>query len=251
MIRLDVSEEIARQGNLVPIAIEIENLGDSIRAFQLHLTLDRPDLIAFQADTLYDTCYQCSDSACTAIVANPCTTRIVPISVEGTLTEDWDYIEARMYGQFDLRVTGICDIHFPEGPETILPFTNGVLVKVIAKVFCEIPFELEDRTVIATISPTNTFFSNASGDLIEPLELTDGWVAVGWTDLGDMDGNQFIDALDLGKMIDLLFASGSDPCPACIADLNCDGFADPLDLAYLIDMLFMHTGPPPQCPGCG
>jgi hypothetical protein len=251
MIRLNVSEEIARQGNQVPITIEIENLGDSISAFQLGLTLSRPDLIVFHADSLYDTCYRCSDEACTAVVAYPCTLLSVPLSVAGTLTENWDYLEARTYGQYDLRITGISDTDFRDGIKPIPPFTNGILLKALAEVYCEIPYVLEDRTVYATISPLNTFFSNPHGELIEPLELTEGAVTVGYTDVGDMNGDHSFDPLDLNRLIDLLFANAPDPCPACVADMNCDGFPDPLDLTLMIDYMLALGVPPPQCPGCG
>ena len=60
-IYLDVEEEIARPGNLVPVSIFIVNLGDSIRAFQIGLTLDRPDIMSFQSYTSIQTCYECGD----------------------------------------------------------------------------------------------------------------------------------------------------------------------------------------------
>jgi hypothetical protein len=246
LIYLDVEEEIARPGNLIEVKIYMQNLGDSIRAFQIGLTLDRPDIMEFNADTAIQTCYECSDSACTSVVAYPCTVEVVPATAEGTLADTWEYVEARTTGSHDLRITGIADIDLDESPGPITPFTNGILIKVIGEVNCEIADTLTNRTVIANISPINTFFSNSSGELINPLDFTEGSVTISWTNRGDMDGNGFYDPLDLGVMIDLLFDNGDGPCPAYVADLNCDGFPDPLDLGWLIDLLFAQ-GPPSPC----
>ena len=84
----------------------------------------------------------------------------------------------------------------------------------------------------------NTYFSNASGALIEPLDFTSGAVTITYTQNGDMDGDGFHTALDLGRLIDMLFAGGDPPCPGYVADFNCDGFPDALDLGWLIDYLF-------------
>jgi len=66
--------------------------------------------------------------------------------------------------------------------------------------------------------------------------------------VGDLDGDGFLTALDLGALIDVLFAGASVPVPPPErADLNCDGFPDALDLALLIDVLFAGE-PAPSCP---
>jgi hypothetical protein len=65
--------------------------------------------------------------------------------------------------------------------------------------------------------------------------------------LGDLNGDGFIDPLDLAALIDMLFAGAEVPVPPPErADLNCDGFPDPLDLAILIDHLFAGA-PAPEC----
>ena len=245
-IYLDVEEEIARPGNLVPVSIFIENLGDSIRAFQLGLTLDRPDIMSFQTYTSIQTCYECGDMACTSVVAYPCTVEVVPVTASGTLVQNWEFIQANTFGSFDIRLTGIADTDLDALPGPIVPFTSGILIKVIAEVFCDIADTLTDRTVVATISPVNTYFSNAQGTLIQPLDLTPGAVTITFTQNGDMDGDGFHTALDLGVMIDLLFAGGDYPCPIYVADMNCDGFPDVLDMGWLIDLLFA-AGPPSPC----
>jgi hypothetical protein len=66
--------------------------------------------------------------------------------------------------------------------------------------------------------------------------------------LGDLDDDGFITALDLGALIDVLYAGASVPVPPdARADLNCDGFPDALDLAIIIDHLFAGE-PAPTCP---
>lgn len=64
----------------------------------------------------------------------------------------------------------------------------------------------------------------------------------------DYDGDGFLTALDLGNMIDVLFAGKPDiQDPACSTsreDVDCDGFATALDLGKLIDHLFAGGDPP-------
>jgi hypothetical protein len=59
---------------------------------------------------------------------------------------------------------------------------------------------------------------------------------------GDADEDEFVTALDLGSMIDILYAGAPDlqdpDCPTKRFDLDCDSFTTALDLADLIDFLF-------------
>ena len=68
----------------------------------------------------------------------------------------------------------------------------------------------------------------------------------------DFDTDGFHTALDLGHMIDILFAGHIDTQdPQCLgprADLDCDGFSTALDLGRLIDYLF--AGAPGPCNPC-
>jgi hypothetical protein len=68
----------------------------------------------------------------------------------------------------------------------------------------------------------------------------------------DFDEDNFLTPLDLGTLIDVLFAGFPDPqdpdCPATRTDFDCDGFSTPLDLGNLIDHLFA-SGPGP-CDPC-
>lgn len=68
----------------------------------------------------------------------------------------------------------------------------------------------------------------------------------------DYDADGFLTALDLGNMIDVLFAGKadiSDPnCPTIRMDFDADGFATALDLGKLIDHLFAGApGPSNPC----
>jgi len=68
----------------------------------------------------------------------------------------------------------------------------------------------------------------------------------------DFDEDNFLTALDLGNVIDILFAGADDlqdpDCPHPRADFDCDGFSTALDLGALIDHLFAGGGPP--CEPC-
>lgn len=68
----------------------------------------------------------------------------------------------------------------------------------------------------------------------------------------DFDGDGFQTALDLGNMIDILFAGKPelrDPgCPIPRGDFDCDRFSTALDLGHLIDYLF--AGGPAPCNPC-
>ena len=67
---------------------------------------------------------------------------------------------------------------------------------------------------------------------------------------GDYDGDHFLTALDLGNMIDVLFAGKPDITdPLCLTsrmDFDYDHFATALDLGKLIDHLFAGADPPCQ-----
>ena len=55
---------------------------------------------------------------------------------------------------------------------------------------------------------------------------------------GDLDEDGYVTALDLGGMIDLLFAGASPPTRPGSGDVNADCFYDVLDLGMLVDFLF-------------
>jgi hypothetical protein len=70
---------------------------------------------------------------------------------------------------------------------------------------------------------------------------------------GDLDCDGYITAIDLGDLIDVVFANGTDPqdpeCPATRSDYDCDGFPTSFDIGAMIDHIFA-SGPGP-CDPCG
>ena len=68
--------------------------------------------------------------------------------------------------------------------------------------------------------------------------------------VGDLNADQVRDALDLNRLIDILFFNSPDPpLPFWSADLNFDRVFDALDLNLLIDHLFFNA-PDPGAPVC-
>ena len=69
---------------------------------------------------------------------------------------------------------------------------------------------------------------------------------------GDINGDGFIDSVDLSLEIDIVFFGATDPqdpvCPKKRADMNCDGFSDSVDLSLHIDHVFFGgAGPCDPC----
>ena len=102
--------------------------------------------------------------------------------------------------------------------------------------------------------PTNHQYWVESGPFIKngiPTTFTKGVVTVLACECAyqcDFDADGFATALDLGSLIDVLFAGApniQDPtCPGARADFDCDGFPTALDLGGLVDYLFAGGDPP-------
>jgi hypothetical protein len=254
-ILLDVDEVTAVPGDIIPLSVLIQNITDSIAAFQVSLRLDRLDIVSFDADTVFATCYECSDSACTSVVAVPCTLfQAKALDVSGTLIEDWEYAEAGIFGPSDIRVEAIGNTDFGGETVAIPPHTDGILFKVMARVSCDIPDTVEDRTVLISIDSLNTLFSSTWGPLSGPIYSGDGSVTAEREFIlcpyqGDLEPDGLITALDLTAIVDALFEEGPNPqdpcCPSFRFDLDCDGFTTALDLAAMVDHLF--AGGPGPC----
>jgi hypothetical protein len=66
--------------------------------------------------------------------------------------------------------------------------------------------------------------------------------------VGDLNGDEVHDAVDLNILIEVLFFNGVVPVPPDErADLDCSGTLDAVDLNDLIDVLFFNA-PQPVCP---
>ena len=242
-IYLDVNDTAVAPGAVVPISIFIQNLQDSISGFTISLTLSRPDIMEFVSSRTIQTCYKCSNPACTSVVAYPCTVDVVPKSTVGTLTNNWDYTAARTTGSFDILLTGIVDNNFDRHPLPLLPYTNGILIKVVGTVFCNIPDTLHDRTVFVNADSIGTFFSNPKGELITPFSFTSGSVTIKPTRHGDLNADGIVDVFDILRLISVAF-SGGQACPASDADVNCSGQIDVFDVLRLINYTFSNGIPP-------
>lgn len=269
---IDVGDTLGTPGTGVPVSIYLQNLSDSIQGFTISITLSRPDLMEFISQTTIDTCYPCLDSACTQLDTVQCTIEVVPSTVQNTLIQYWDHAQARTFGGTNILVSGIADVDFDQSPLPILPFTNGVLIKVIAQVNCDIPDTLSNRVVILDINAPQTFLTNPKGRTIPSyitldadtitsggadttiqlwlyrtaLKLQNGSITVPFVLKGDLNKDGTFDVLDVVAMINVAFRGGAEPCPQGIADLNCDGFIDILDVVNLINHVF-RGGPQPFC----
>jgi hypothetical protein len=88
-------------------------------------------------------------------------------------------------------------------------------------------------------------------DVIKITVIVEGPCSCNCPYQSDWDEDGFITPLDLGSLIDVLFAGDppvQDPaCPTVRGDFDCDTFPTPLDLGNLIDYLFA-SGPGPCNP---
>lgn len=103
-------------------------------------------------------------------------------------------------------------------------------------------FERPEGGIYTLCFNADSVIGHASdGTVVEKYQVGDGpQAAVYITNRqpGDLDEDGFVTALDLGKLIDYLFAGAPPPPRPASADLNADCFCDALDLGTLIDYLF-------------
>ncbi len=212
-IYLDLDAVTAEPGQQIAVSVFIENLPDSIQAYQMNLSMSRPDIAAFMP----------------------------VIDQAGTLTEDWNGGITLINDHYG-RITSSAG--FPPSWAPIPPNTSGTLVKFVVELYCNIPDTVQDRTLDIYISPVNTVFANARGEVVEPLDLTQGSVTAGLRCpyQGDIEPDGFITSIDLAAIISALFEGGPNPqdvcCPTYRFDFDCDGFVTALDLSVIIDHLF-------------
>jgi hypothetical protein len=269
---IDVGDTLGAPGTGVPVSLYLQNLSDSIQGFTISITLSRPDLMQFVSQTTIDTCYPCLDSACTVLDTVQCTIEVVPVTVQNTLIQNWDYAQARTFGGTNILVSGIADVDFDQSPLPILPFTNGVLIKVIAQVNCNIPDTLSNRVVLLDVNAAQTFLANTKGRTIPSwitlnadtitsggvdttiqlwlyrtaMKIQNGSITVPFTLKGDMNKDGVFNVLDLVGMVNVAFRGQPEPCPPGVADINCDGSIDILDVVLLVNHVF-RGGPQPFC----
>ncbi|HWO56650.1 MAG TPA: hypothetical protein VNN55_03690 [bacterium] len=268
---IDVGDTLGTPGTSVPVSLYLQNLSDSIQGFTVSITLSNPDLMAFVSQTVIDTCYPCLDSACTQLDTVQCTIEVVPSTTQNTLIQNWDHAQARTFGGTNILVSGIADVDFDQSPLPILPFTNGVLIKVIAQVNCNIPDTLSDRVVLLDINPPQTFLTNPKGRTIPSYTILDadttisgpdttvhlwlyrtalkyqnGSITVPFTLKGDLNKDGVYNVQDVVGLVNVAFRGAQEPCPPGIADLNCDGVVSIVDVVLLVNHVF-RGGPQPFC----
>ncbi|MFH1977858.1 MAG: putative Ig domain-containing protein [Candidatus Aenigmatarchaeota archaeon] len=113
------------------------------------------------------------------------------------------------------------------------------------------PYSFDPQTGLFNWTPTFndsgvynvTFRVTDTTELYDEQEVT---ITVNNIVCGDLDYDGFLTALDLAKLIDILFAGEPLPDPPWLADLDGDGFPTALDLAIMIDHLFAGD-PAPTC----
>jgi len=210
----------------------------------LSITLSRPDIMEFVTVPVIRTCYRCSDAACTAVVAYPCTVLDVPIEIGGTLTQDWEYVVARPPGSTYLQVDGLTNINFTHDIRPIPPGTSGTLLKVFAHMLCDIPDTLQDRSVNVVWDLVGSRVSDQAGLLIGPLGFTPGTITALPTPRGDLNSDGVVDVVDLLRSINIAFVAAPPTCPHSLSDVNCDNQVDVFDVMYLINYVFMNGAQP-------
>jgi hypothetical protein len=268
---IDVGDTLGSPGTAVPVSVYLNNFADSIQGFTISVTLSQLGLMAFEADTVLDTCYPCLDELCEQLDTVLCTVHVVPSTVQNTLIQNWDFATARTTGGTNVRITGLADVDYNHSPLPILPFTNGVLIKVVAQIACNIQDDVIDRTVLLNVNAPQTYIANTKGvtapstiitdqdttiqgtdttiwlSIYKPaIKITNGSITVAFTTKGDLNKDGAFDVLDVVIMVNTAFRGGEEPCPPGIADLNCDGAIDILDVVLLVNHTF-RGGPQPIC----
>jgi hypothetical protein len=100
---------------------------------------------------------------------------------------------------------------------------------------------LEGGTFALCFSADSVVGHALDGSVAETFQVGDGaQAALHITNRhpGDLDEDGFVTALDLGRLVDMLFSGADLPARPASADVNSDCTYDALDLALLVDSLF-------------
>ncbi len=176
------------------ITVFMDNVFDTVSAFELWLQLNRPDILRFQTDldTVVDTTYWiceewlgevCVDSVACNPESTTCEMEYVDtveayvgnFDTVGTLISGWEMVKSRSITGVgtDIKVTAIADRNSVPGVHPgIAPQGGGVLFRLLGDIY-PIHDTIEDRTVGIFVPPflDNFSFSRADGTSIGILTV--------------------------------------------------------------------------------
>jgi hypothetical protein len=158
---------------VVPLILTNNMAADSVGGCEILINITDPELIRFDVDSTW----WLLDSTCMGYDGGLCTLwqydsviqlGTSPFDREGTLTENWEYLETRVIGGDGgvIKISGLADQiappytpGFPQGTDTLIKLfahTNGSLGDSLC----------DSVSVELRISRSETRFSNSQGDLI-------------------------------------------------------------------------------------
>lgn len=275
-VTINIPDVSAYPGEEIEIPFYITNLIDTVKAFEMMVTLDRPDIFLFNVDP------------------GPA------VSLQGTLTEGWWSIGTNDYGTGGtiLSIFGSSTPYpglFPQDGST--PF-----FKLVGHVL-DVPDTLQDRTVnliINTDMLDNFSFSDpwgvSIGVIVDTVIESECFACAAWVQdicfewirvdcdnpelpidstwccdttyfaspdtsyinvdhgsvtalrdiCGDYNGDQAGNILDILYAIGCLYGVNPDCDAGVILDVNCDGVANIIDITYYIAYLYQN-GPALCC----
>jgi hypothetical protein len=228
------------EGFLVTVSLQTPA---SLSAFELYLTLSRPDLINFSTVSIYvdsmDTCPAEEETCWAYFPMREC------LAVPGAVMKNWDVFSA--LGELgdtskpDCKYLRVLAWDFwdsiPPQPEYVTLFQFGV------DILC-VPDSLTERAL--------TFFmtgqlAGGSGQVVH-LRPHSGDLMVVLSVPGDASADSLVDVSDVIWVVNYLYKKGPEPCVMEAADVNADCQVDLADAVYLLNFLF-KGGSPPQS-GC-
>lgn len=246
MLEIEIADVEGVAGELVGIPVYVSTDEDSLAGFEIQITLNRPDIVYFEVDTVVvdiDTLYVCD------------------FDTSGTLTSGWELIEARCPGGggTNIRLTGICRYIVGLSP-AIGMHTSGTLLKIFARVRTDLPSFVEDSTVVLMISPVQSAYSDPQGGLISPVNHIDGSVTMAAASCDcaafcNLDGVVGYTPVDVAYIVNHVYKQlDARPvlpmCPGHNGDWNCDGLVTPLDVSWYIQFVYKSSNIGP-CDPCG
>ena len=155
----------------------------------------------------------------------------------GCRTEDFNVLtvyDNRFGGQLAMRLTA------PSPGQDIAP-GDGPIAKVYFRTKSTAPV---GESIDLSFAPLGAYTFKITSHSVTYQPVVNLGSVIFSPMIGDLNGDNVHDALDLNGLIDVLFFSAPLPNPTGLADLNCDGTIDALDLNEMIQLIFFN-GPSP------